>query len=55
MEDGSDCQCSFGFAPGAEITSEDDCNSLCPLPPGEGQEFCGGFQRVMVYKYAAPP
>ncbi|KAI0077494.1 WSC-domain-containing protein [Panus rudis PR-1116 ss-1] len=54
VEAGSDCQCSFGFAAGVQAVSEEECNSLCPLPPGEGQEFCGGVQRVMAYKYSPP-
>ncbi|KAI0291639.1 WSC-domain-containing protein [Multifurca ochricompacta] len=51
VENATDCQCSFGLNPGAQIRSEDECNSLCPLPPGAGSEFCGGFQRLMVYQF----
>ncbi|KAH9854861.1 WSC-domain-containing protein [Lenzites betulinus] len=51
VEAGEDCQCSFGLAPGALVTDESECNSLCPLPPGDGQEFCGGVERLMVYRY----
>ncbi|KAI0296528.1 WSC-domain-containing protein [Multifurca ochricompacta] len=51
VENASDCQCSFGLAPGAQLRSQDECNSICPLPPGEGNEFCGGFQRLAVFKY----
>ena len=51
VENGSDCQCSSGLASGAQITPLSDCDSLCPLPPGEGNEFCGGFQRLEVYQF----
>ncbi|KAI0658660.1 WSC-domain-containing protein [Cubamyces menziesii] len=55
VENGEDCQCSYGYAPGAEYADESECSTLCPLPPGEGQEYCGGVQRLMVYKYAKWP
>ncbi|KAI0371431.1 WSC-domain-containing protein [Pilatotrama ljubarskyi] len=51
VENGEDCQCSFGFAPGVQQADESECSTLCPLPPGDGQEFCGGVQRLMVYHY----
>ncbi|KAI1791075.1 WSC-domain-containing protein [Ganoderma leucocontextum] len=51
VEDASDCQCSFGYAGGVVQAPETDCNSTCPLPPGDGDEYCGGVQRLMVYKY----
>ncbi|KAI0638660.1 WSC-domain-containing protein [Trametes polyzona] len=51
VEDGADCQCSAGLAPGAVRADEAECSTLCPLPPGEGEEFCGGVQRLMVYSY----
>ncbi|KAI0650915.1 WSC-domain-containing protein [Trametes meyenii] len=51
VEAGEDCQCSFGFADGVLAVDDSECNSLCPLPPGDGQEFCGGVQRLMVYRY----
>ncbi|KAH9884928.1 hypothetical protein C8Q73DRAFT_718504 [Cubamyces lactineus] len=55
VENGEDCQCSYGYASGAEYADESECSTLCPLPPGEGQEYCGGVQRLMVYKYAKWP
>lgn len=51
VEDASDCQCSAGFAAGAVHVSQDQCNSTCPLPPGAGNEFCGGFQRLETFAY----
>ncbi|RPD81410.1 hypothetical protein L226DRAFT_477970 [Lentinus tigrinus ALCF2SS1-7] len=52
VEDAQDCQCSaVGYASGAVRVDESQCNSTCPLPPGEGNEYCGGFQRLMVYEY----
>ncbi|CCM05267.1 uncharacterized protein FIBRA_07478 [Fibroporia radiculosa] len=51
VENATDCQCSFGFANGVEQVDESECNSLCPLPPGDGSEYCGGPQRLMVYEY----
>ncbi|EJF62156.1 WSC-domain-containing protein [Dichomitus squalens LYAD-421 SS1] len=54
VEDASDCQCSFGFAGGVVSAPITDCNSTCPLPPGEGREFCGGVQRLDVFQYDWP-
>ncbi|KAI0079478.1 WSC-domain-containing protein [Panus rudis PR-1116 ss-1] len=52
VENAHDCQCSFGFADDAQIAPSTDCSSVCPLPAGAGNEFCGGVQRLMVYKYS---
>ncbi|KAH9940433.1 WSC-domain-containing protein [Epithele typhae] len=51
VEDASDCQCSTGFAAGAQHVAQQECNSTCPLPPGQGRLFCGGFQRLETFKY----
>ncbi|KAI0291644.1 WSC-domain-containing protein [Multifurca ochricompacta] len=51
VENATDCQCSFGLTPGAQLRPQSECNSLCPLPPGEGNEYCGGFQRLEVYQF----
>ncbi|KAI0296533.1 WSC-domain-containing protein [Multifurca ochricompacta] len=51
VENGTDCQCSFGLAPGAQLRSQDECTSICPPPPGEGNENCGGFQRMLAYRF----
>ncbi|KAI0684436.1 WSC-domain-containing protein [Earliella scabrosa] len=51
VENGIDCQCSFGLATGAVRAPDTECNSTCPLAPGAGNEFCGGVQRLQVYKH----
>ncbi|KAI0737740.1 WSC-domain-containing protein [Daedaleopsis nitida] len=51
VEDANDCQCSFGLNTATVQAPEDECNSTCPLPPGAGNEYCGGVQRLQVYKY----
>ncbi|KAI0295880.1 WSC-domain-containing protein [Multifurca ochricompacta] len=53
VENASDCQCSFGLDPSAQIRSLSECSSTCPLPAGAGNEFCGGFERLEVYKFSA--
>ncbi|KAI0364606.1 WSC-domain-containing protein [Pilatotrama ljubarskyi] len=54
VEDASVCQCSSS-APvaAAQTVNEAQCNSLCPLPGNAGFEFCGGVNRLGVYKFAA--
>ena len=52
VEDASDCQCSAGFAAGAIQVSLDECNATCPLGPGAGNEYCGGYQRLETYTYS---
>ena len=52
VENATDCQCSQGGLAGAAVrVDEGQCNSTCPLPPGAGSQYCGGFQRLMVYEY----
>ncbi|KAI8989921.1 hypothetical protein BD414DRAFT_414164 [Trametes punicea] len=51
VEDAAVCQCSnSGPVPEAQQTDDADCNSLCPLPGNAGFEFCGGVERLGVYK-----
>ena len=52
VEDAGNCQCSgAGLAADAEAAPESECNSLCPLPGNAGFEFCGGVDRVGVYRF----
>ncbi|KAI0291642.1 WSC-domain-containing protein [Multifurca ochricompacta] len=51
VENATDCQCSFGLNPGVQLRDHSECNSLCPLPPGAGSEYCGGFERLEVYQF----
>ncbi|KAM5542444.1 hypothetical protein V8D89_003903 [Ganoderma adspersum] len=51
VENASDCQCSLGLTAGVTGVPESECNATCPLPPGEGSLFCGGVERLIVYKY----
>ncbi|KAH9939393.1 uncharacterized protein BXZ73DRAFT_89050 [Epithele typhae] len=51
VEDAGNCQCSgAGVAAGAAAAAEAECDSLCPLPGDAGFEFCGGVDRLAVYK-----
>ena len=55
VENAEDCQCSgAGLGAGAVRVGLEECDSLCPLPPGAGNQYCGGFERLMVYKYVGP-
>ncbi|KAI1784063.1 hypothetical protein LXA43DRAFT_1125558 [Ganoderma leucocontextum] len=52
VENASDCFCSNdGIVAGATTANETDCNSLCPLPGDAGFEFCGGVERLGVFKF----
>ncbi|KAH9884963.1 hypothetical protein C8Q73DRAFT_660561 [Cubamyces lactineus] len=52
IENADVCQCSGGApAAAAAPVSEAECNSLCPLPGAAGFEFCGGVERLGVYKF----
>ncbi|KAI0721948.1 hypothetical protein C8T65DRAFT_692089 [Cerioporus squamosus] len=52
VENAGTCQCSNGgIATDAQKVSEAECNSLCPLPGDAGFEFCGGVQRLGVFKF----
>lgn len=51
VENASDCQCSLGLTAGVTGVPESECNATCPVPPGEGSLFCGGVERLMVYRY----
>ncbi|KAI0774627.1 hypothetical protein BD413DRAFT_472400 [Trametes elegans] len=51
VENGATCQCSeSGPGAAAQKADEADCSSLCPLPGDAGFEFCGGVERLGVYK-----
>ncbi|KAI0832925.1 hypothetical protein BC628DRAFT_1309755 [Trametes gibbosa] len=52
VEGASVCQCSSG-APDAAApkVDESECSSLCPLPGDAGFEFCGGVERLGVYRF----
>ncbi|KAI0677771.1 hypothetical protein C8Q78DRAFT_1066218 [Trametes maxima] len=51
VENANVCQCS-GAAPiaAAQKVGDAECTSLCPLPGDAGFEFCGGVERLGVYK-----
>ncbi|RPD54056.1 WSC-domain-containing protein [Lentinus tigrinus ALCF2SS1-6] len=49
LEDASDCQCSFGLAPGVVEVDRDECGLTCPGPFGEPEQ-CGGVQRLYTWK-----
>ncbi|KAI0737847.1 hypothetical protein C8Q80DRAFT_1276257 [Daedaleopsis nitida] len=54
VENAGQCQCSRAAAAKAGLqkaASEAECNSLCPLPGAAGFEFCGGVERLGVYKF----
>ena len=51
VEDAGACQCASSLASDAQAASEAECDSLCPLPGDAGFEFCGGVDRVGVYKF----
>ena len=50
VENASDCQRSLGYASGVVGARESECNSTCPLN-GARKEYCGGVQRLIVYKF----
>ena len=52
VENASDCLCSDdGVAAGAAAANETECGSVCPLPGDAGFEFCGGVERLGVFKF----
>ncbi|TFK85884.1 WSC-domain-containing protein [Polyporus arcularius HHB13444] len=52
VENADTCQCSNGgITTDAQKVAEAECNSLCPLPGDAGFEFCGGVQRLGVFKF----
>ena len=53
VENAETCQCSAtGVAAGVQKAQEAECNSLCPLPGAAGFEFCGGVERLGVFKFS---
>ncbi|KAI0291643.1 hypothetical protein B0F90DRAFT_1843713 [Multifurca ochricompacta] len=53
VENASDCQCSFGLDPSAQIRSLSECSSTCPLPAGAGKRILWRVERLEVYKFSA--
>ena len=52
VEDGGACSCSAdGPSADAQVAPEAECDSLCPLPGNAGFEFCGGVERMGVFKF----
>ena len=52
IENAGQCQCGRAAdAAGLHKAAEAECNSLCPLPGNAGFEFCGGVERLGVYKF----
>lgn len=47
-ENATDCQCSFGLAPGAVSVDRSECALICPGPFGL-QDQCGGVERLLVF------